>query len=256
MSLLPPRDGGLLPSCATGAGRARSRRRRGRARRSGRRSGRPPRPAAGRTADAAPAPPNPRWRPGRRRTGRAASFTSLSTSAEPLREVLGDLDVAQRAALDRRGLGRADERAGLVDPHRHRHVREPEELVGDVRGVDQARVGRRGGVDEGAGVRRVDVEGDGDDREAVGPPAQRAGAATRAASRGSLTSWPRPAAVPCGRGGSRAETGCLGGPAAPDPRRLQWRAPARRTTDRAPTGRGRVVVTSGMRSRSATTLDV
>ena len=55
-------------------------------------------------------------------------------------------------------LGGAHDRALLVDPHGHRDVDEPEQLVGDVARVDQARVRRRGGVDPLVRVLGIDVE--------------------------------------------------------------------------------------------------
>jgi hypothetical protein len=66
---------------------------------------------------------------------------------DPLGQALGNLHVAQRAALDRGAFGGPHDRALFVDPDGHRDVDEAEQLVGDVGGVDQAGVRGRGGVD-------------------------------------------------------------------------------------------------------------
>ena len=58
------------------------------------------------------------------------------------------------AGLDRGALGRADQGARLVDPHRHGDVVEAEELVGHMRAVDQGRMRRRGRLDPGSGLLR------------------------------------------------------------------------------------------------------
>ena len=71
---------------------------------------------------------------------------------------VGDLDVAERAPFDRGRLGVAHDRAVLVDPRRHRDVDEAEQLAGHVAGVDQARVGRGGGVDPLVACARAHVE--------------------------------------------------------------------------------------------------
>ena len=71
----------------------------------------------------------------------------LQHPGHPLGQAVGDLDVPERAALDRCRLGVAHDRALLVDPHGHRDVDEPEQLTRDVAGVDQARMGRgRGSI--------------------------------------------------------------------------------------------------------------
>ena len=63
-----------------------------------------------------------------------------------------------------------DEHASLVDPHGVRHVDEAEELVGDVRLVDERGMGWRCGLDElpGRGC-ATDVERDGDDGQTLSP---------------------------------------------------------------------------------------
>ena len=91
------------------------------------------------------------------------------------------------------------DRAVLVDPHRHRDVDEPEQLVRDVARVDQARVRRRRGVDPLVRVLGLDVEGDRHHRQTRAVRARRAAPATRAGWCGSLNSWPRRRAAPCGR---------------------------------------------------------
>ena len=67
----------------------------------------------------------------------------------PFGKVGGDLHRAQRAHLDRRAFGGADQRARLVDPDRHRHVGDAEQLVDAVVGIDQRWMGGGGSVDPG-----------------------------------------------------------------------------------------------------------
>ena len=62
------------------------------------------------------------------------------------------------APFDRCALGGTHQGAGLVDPYRHRDVAEAEQLVRDVRGVDQRGMCRCSGLDERASLVRVDVE--------------------------------------------------------------------------------------------------
>ena len=87
-----------------------------------------------------------------------------------LGQTFGNVHVAQRAANDGGTFGRPHDGAFLVDPHCHRDVAEAEQFVGDVLGIDQARVCQRrvlrpGGVDPLGGVRRLHIESDGDDGE-------------------------------------------------------------------------------------------
>ena len=70
--------------------------------------------------------------------------------------------IGQRARPPREGrLGRADDHPLLVDPDPGRHVDDPQQLVQQVRGVDQRRVGGLGVVDPwDRGVRAAGVQCD------------------------------------------------------------------------------------------------
>ena len=128
---------------------------------------RPPRRATSRSSSRRHARPSRRSPPGRR-SGLGHLLELVQHRPEPFRHLVGDLHHGERARLDRRAFGRSHERAGLVDPHRHRHVRDAEEFVDAVVAVDERRMGGRCPLDPGTGLLGVKVEGDSDDAETSG----------------------------------------------------------------------------------------
>ena len=150
--------------------------------------------------------PARRWRRGSPPTLSGICFTCSSIDGMPVGKVRRASPCpGPRCVTTAAGFGRAHDRAALVDPHRHGHVRRTRRARRHVGGVDQRRVGRGGRLDpERTGEVWVDVEGDGDDRETL-RSARRAVACHPGRRHGNLTNWPRPRAAPCARGAPTAE---------------------------------------------------